>query len=306
MFTEGLSLLLLISAGGELPPRAGSIWVETPAEVPVIDRGPAGAWDHLAVDNPFVLVEDGTYYCFFEGQDKPFAEGGHEQVGLATSTDGVHWQKSPRNPILGVGRPGAWDSLVAKLPSVIRHGEKLYLFYSGRDGRSKAIGLATSVDFVHWRKNPANPILRGRPERWDKFLSTHPAPVFSQAGRHYLLYRGMTRLYANQGLGLAVSDDLVHWQRVAQRPVIPPQQEVASLAVVRCGDRFVGISQAPRRTYWSSRDLVDWQQGPPALFSAAGVDTLSNPYRVGRRWNVVYEKHDRIHRAVLREPNSQR
>ena len=36
-------------------PREGR-WIETPAGEPVIDRGPSGAWDHYAVDNPFVLA----------------------------------------------------------------------------------------------------------------------------------------------------------------------------------------------------------------------------------------------------------
>jgi lipoyl(octanoyl) transferase len=35
-------------------------WLEDPPGRPVIDRGPAGAWDHVAVDNPFVYREGDT------------------------------------------------------------------------------------------------------------------------------------------------------------------------------------------------------------------------------------------------------
>jgi len=102
------------------------VWVETPSGRPVIDRGPGGAWDHCAVDNPFVLVDGDTLCCFYEAQDKAFSQGGHERIGLATSQDGVHWAKSKQNPILDVGPPAAWDSVVAKLPAVFKHEGSYY------------------------------------------------------------------------------------------------------------------------------------------------------------------------------------
>ena len=64
-------------------------WLERPDGKPFIDRCAEGSWDAHAVDNPFLLVHDGSLYCFYEAQDKPFQEGGHEQVGLAVSRDGV-------------------------------------------------------------------------------------------------------------------------------------------------------------------------------------------------------------------------
>lgn len=79
-------------------------------------------------------------------------------MGLATSRDGMTWTKFSGNPILDVGRVGAWDSVVAKLPVVRKSGERYFLFYSGRDGQTKQIAVATSKDLRHWTKHAKNPV----------------------------------------------------------------------------------------------------------------------------------------------------
>jgi hypothetical protein len=277
-------------------------WVEDPPGNPVIDRGPAGKWDAYAVDNPFLFMDGKALYCFYEGQDKPFETGGHERIGMALSEDGIRWRKSGANPILDTGPAGSWDSVVAKLPVVVRGHEKYYLYYSGRDGNTKQIGLATSPDLVDWTKHADNPVLRSRPQGWDRFLSTHPAPPFEREARFYLLYRGMTGLYRGQGLGLAVSTDLEHWQRVQDGPVIPTSEEIASLAVAETAEGHVGVAQAPTRCYWTSRDLVHWARRDRVRFTGRRVDTLSNPTCFQGRWIVLYEQEDRVYRAVLETP----
>ncbi len=277
------------------------IWTEAPMGKPVIERGPEGAWDHYAVDNPTVFVEDGVFYCFFEAQDKPFSAGGGERIGLATSRDAVTWTKSSGNPIIDVGQAGAWDSVVAKLPTVTKFGDRYYLFYSGRDGQTKQIGVATSNDLKQWTKHSANPVLPSQPNAWDSLESTHPTPIFERDGSYYLLYRGMESMYRQQAVGVAVSTDLIHWKRVKQNPVILPSEETASLAVVKTASGYFGLSQTSKRPYWHSRDLIDWKKVGTVHFSSPKVDTASNPFRSDNQWTVLYEQQDRIYRAVLRQ-----
>jgi len=280
-------------------------WVETPWGQPVIDRGAVGVWDHYAVDNPYVHSEGGKFYCFFEAQDKPFSQGGHEAFGLAVSSDGCRWEKLGTNPILNVGAARAWDSVVAKLPAgVIKRNGLYHLFYSGLDESTKQIGLATARRLTGpWTKAPGNPVLKSRPDQWDAFLSTYPAPVFELEGNYYLLFRGMESRYRRQGTGLAVSADLGHWRRCTESPVIPVTEEMASLAMTRAGERYVGISQPMdlrQRRYWFSDDLKRWQKGPPVNFRASvQAETLSNPFLANGCWTVLYEQKDRIYRAVL-------
>lgn len=292
-------------------------WVETPFGRPVIDRGPSGDWDHVAVDNPYVYVEDGRYYCFFEAQDIKGA-GWHERVGLAISRDGVKWSKCPDNPMLDVGPAEAWDGVVAKLPAgVTKRDGTYYLFYSGRDKgdvkqTTKSLGVATAKNLTGpWRKHPGNPILGGRDDCWDRHVTTLPAGVFQRDGRYRLLYRGMKGFYHDQGLGAAISSDLLNWERVAEvttRPLIPAKHEIASIAVATAGGKYVGISQPMKladRRYWHSNDLFTWKKGPPVKFKASSkAETISNPFLVDGRWNVLYEQGDRIYRAVLTPPSS--
>jgi glycerophosphoryl diester phosphodiesterase len=287
------------------------VWVETPWATPVIDRGMAEAWDHMAVDNPYIHVEGDWFFCFYEAQDKPIASGGREAFGIAVSEDGTTWKKLPGNPILTTGDDGAWDDIVAKLPAgVIRRNGLYHLFYSGRNSHTKQIGLATARELTGpWTKSPANPVLRSRPGKWDQVLSTHPAAVFEIDGRCHLLFRGMERRYQHQGVGLAVSSDLRHWHRPADAPTIPVSEEIASLAVAQVNQRFVGISQPmdlQNRSYWFSDDLMQWKKGPPVNFRASvKAETLSNPFLSGGQWTVLYEQKDRIYRAVL-QPSTHR
>ena len=295
-----------LGVGDHLPSlNFNGVWVEKPWGKPVLNRGGSGDWDHMAVDNPYVHFEDGKYYCFFEAQDKPFGNGGREAIGIAVSNDGIQWEKLSGNPILTTGASPAWDEVVAKLPvGVSKLGETYYLFYSGRDQHIKQIGVATASNLSGpWTKHTDNPVIKARPEQWDATLSTHPSQVFHYEGRYYLLWRGMKRRYAAQGVGLSVSDNLIQWQRVTDEPVIAPDEEIASLAVARTHQGFVGISQPiplERRTYWFSTDLRRWQKGPAVNFRASvKAETLSNPFLSNGAWTILYEQNDRIYRAIL-------
>ena len=123
---------------------------------PVLPVGPPGSWDSQTVETPRILEEDGAYTMFYCGSnrfaDYPF------HAGIARSTDLVHWEKSPRNPIFGRGAEGAWDEGAIWFTTVERVGDVYYLWYEGygggtarteeygsylRGGRSQ-VGLATA------------------------------------------------------------------------------------------------------------------------------------------------------------------
>jgi len=269
------------------------VWVEDPAGRPVIDRGASGAWDHLAVDNPFLYVENNVYYCFYEGENQRH----NEQVGLAVSRDLVHWTKFEGNPVLRVGPRGAWDCKAAKLPVVARHGDAYVMLYTGKDGRGAAIGLAASPDLRRWRKHGENPIVPGRPQGWDPIVTTCPSLV-RKDGLFYTIYRGMTGFYVHQKLGLLASEDLLHWTR-RDRP-LHGLDDIYSLAICQSAINgpYAALAQErpPKHVYLSS-DLVNWRRGPRLVFSAGHVDTPSQPIPVGDTLWILYEKDDRIYRA---------
>ncbi|MCA9042539.1 MAG: hypothetical protein KDA65_19445 [Planctomycetaceae bacterium] len=290
-------------------------WVETPFGKPVIDRGPEGAWDHYAVDNPFVYVEEGKYYCFFEAQDVPSSNPNwHERIGLAVSEDGLNWTKQDAiNPILKEGPEGNWDNPITKLPAgVVKRDGVYHLFFSGRNSEAKQVGVATATELSGpWTKLQANPILPGRTGKWDQHVTTHPSSVFQRGDEYYLLYRGMKGLFYEEAVGLAVSSDLTHWQRATSsddQPVIPVKANVRSLAVAETANGYVGISQPEKlteRRYWLSDDLVHWQAGRQLTINASNAaETLSAPFLVDGEWTILYEQKDRIYRAVLKPVSS--
>jgi beta-fructofuranosidase len=83
-----------------------------------------------------------------------------------------------------------------------------------------SIGHAVSDDLLSWRVLP-DALHPGAQGSWDD-LATWTGSTINHAGRWYMLYTGINR--SEQGLiqriGLAVSDDLVHWEKHPANPVL--------------------------------------------------------------------------------------
>ena len=283
-------------AAGAAAVELSGVWSEDPGGQAVIDRGPPGAWDDVAVDNPFLFREGGLFYCFYEAENQAH----QEQVGLALSRDFLHWTKHPGNPVLPAGVPGSWDHMAAKLPVVGRHADTYAMLYTGKDGRGHAaVGLALSADLRSWRKPAEGPILPGRPDSWDPILTTCPALV-CRGGTYYAVYRGMTGFYTGQRLGVMTSPDLQVWRRPDEP--LSGLDGIYSFAVCPepIGSVYVALSQRRHAEgLYTSTDLLTWRPGPRLPFHPGPIDTPSNPVvHDGKLW-ILYEKGDRIYRACL-------
>lgn len=135
---------------------------------PVLLPGSVGEWDEQQVLAPHVLQSVDGYIMYYTGTDK----AGKQQVGMATSTDGIAWTKyndsstadSPQlesDPVLQPAEKGSWDGSWAHQPRVIKTDENWVMFYRGTqdaNGGKMALGLATSEDGIHWNKFAGNPI----------------------------------------------------------------------------------------------------------------------------------------------------
>ena len=100
--------------------------------------------------NKYVMYYDGT-------------TGSAEDMGLAVSNDGVHWQgyNGGIAPVLRNGPAGAWDSGYVGYGTVIEVSpDEFDLYYSGGQGSvlNQGIGFATSTDGIHWVKSGSDPI----------------------------------------------------------------------------------------------------------------------------------------------------
>lgn len=140
-------------------------------------------------------------------------------IGLATSTDGIHWTEWPGNPVL-VPSPSGWDSAYVSMPQVRFDGTTTTMWYEGGNGGVGQVGLATSTDGVTWTKHPGNPVIaRGGAGSWDQDLVS-PGGVFMLGDSLGMLVTGRAVPNAPQTIGLARSRDGVTWIEDAANPVL--------------------------------------------------------------------------------------
>jgi predicted GH43/DUF377 family glycosyl hydrolase len=239
--------------------------------------GTSGAWDSQSVRQNGLFKRDDIYYLYYAGEPAP---GEHWQIGLATSHDMLHWEKYAGNPILPRGRGGSWDCFFTMYGKVIEKDGLYYMVYMGADGTINSynmqLGLAISDDLYHWEKYQANPILRkGERGEWDSRGVWDHSLLFYQS--HYYLSFGGNDVIDGQGsIGIATSEDLVHWQKYAGNPVVSGRLE--------CTELFKYCGQAHMLfVYWdapypkgiqtiglmSSEDMVHWVECPrKALLTA--------------------------------------
>ena len=120
-------------------------WRKEPS--PVLERGPVGSWESVAVADPYAIRAGGSFYLYYLGQDRAV----RQRIGVARSTDGIHWEKNLANPILemdedeaGLGEPAVWQ-----------YRDFYWMLYTVRDfAENRYLRLARSTDGVHWTKLP--------------------------------------------------------------------------------------------------------------------------------------------------------
>jgi predicted GH43/DUF377 family glycosyl hydrolase len=147
----------------------GKAWRKEPA--PVLDHGPLGAWDERVVADPYVIRIDPYFYLYYLGQDRAV----RQRLGVARSSDGVHWEKLRANPILELGGESAFDEAGLGEPAVWQSHGFYWMLYTGRDVKEyRRLGLARSTDGVHWTKLPA--VFAGD-QPWDSKVICDPTVV---------------------------------------------------------------------------------------------------------------------------------
>jgi predicted GH43/DUF377 family glycosyl hydrolase len=104
--------------------------------------GTADSWDTKGVLATSVLFDGVNYRLWYFGKDAT----GIDRIGYTTSLDGIHWTKSSKNPILGLGSGAAWDSISVAFPKVIMDNGVYKMWYLGSDGMVGKYGYATAPE----------------------------------------------------------------------------------------------------------------------------------------------------------------
>jgi predicted GH43/DUF377 family glycosyl hydrolase len=129
------------------------------------------------------------------------------------------WLRDLRNPVLPPG-PNAFDLTACMNPFAVRQGDEYWLFYAGGDAEGRRrICLATAPisDISRWTRHGVVLEL-GAPGKFDENWCV--LPCVHRFGEKWHLYYTAMLSPQPTAIGLAVSDDLRHWEKVSDEPVI--------------------------------------------------------------------------------------
>ena len=116
--------------------RDGIAWEKLRSN-PVLDLGTPGAFDENGLGEPAVWTSGGFYWMLYTGRDR----GEHRRLGLAHSTDGVHWERE--TSFAPVSGDQNWDRQVVCDPTVeLMPDGALRVWFGGGD-------VAHPVENIH-------------------------------------------------------------------------------------------------------------------------------------------------------------
>jgi beta-1,2-mannosidase len=212
-------------------------------------------WEEKDVFNPAAVVRNDSVYLIYRAEDKIGKFNGTSRLGLAVSSDGLHFTKR-KQPVFYPDNDSLksleWEGGVED-PRIVETEDGRYIMtYTSYDGTVARLMLATSTDLVNWKKYGT--VLNGKfRNTWSK----SGAVVAKQNGSQivatkingkYWMYFGDTDLF------MATSEDLIKWEPVLENDSL---KKVLN----------------PRPGYFDSR-LVE--SGPYALLKDEGILLLYN------------------------------
>lgn len=107
---------------------------------PILEPGKPGAFDEVGLGEPAVWSSHGFYWMLYTGRDAK----GYRRLGLARSTDGVHWGKQ------AAVYSGAqlWDAKVLCDPTVLVENGQIRVWFGGGDRTSPDENLNGQIGYA--------------------------------------------------------------------------------------------------------------------------------------------------------------
>ena len=91
---------------------------------PVLLVNPSSTWETIAIYNPRVVYDGTTFHMYYQGLRTYYSDVAGA-IGYASSTDGVNWIKSPKNPLIG-----EWMASSVVDPAVILDDKLFRIWFS--------------------------------------------------------------------------------------------------------------------------------------------------------------------------------
>ena len=156
-----------------------------------------GSYNEFFLGVHSVLKIDGIYYMYYDSS--PVNSYYDFVINLATSSDGISWNRYFNNPILFADKN--WEGISVRYPAVINEDNNFKMIYS--NDFQNGLGMAYSNDGINWNKEINNPVfdLSKVHNNWTTKISY---PCFGKYGNQYRMYYTGTDLNNRWNLAVAV------------------------------------------------------------------------------------------------------
>lgn len=193
------------------------------------------AFESAGTFNPAVVRENGEFVMLYRAQNHK----GTSSLGYATSDDGIHFVRRAE-PVMTPEAPYERGGGVED-PRLVKFGGTFYLTYTGYnnvdgvgpDKQDAQLCLATSADLIHWhRQGIVFPAYKGRWNvKWTKSGAIVPEKI---EGKYWMYFLADARSQSSQ-MGVAYSEDLLHWTEALDHPVLSSRPGTFDSQVVEPG-----------------------------------------------------------------------
>lgn len=302
--------------GPAVPPAAFPLGPFTPEPANPILSPRGDGWEAANLYNPAAIVVDDEVVLLYRAHGKDLVS----RIGLARSRDGVAFEREDQ-PVMVPEH--AYESAGCEDPRISRVEDTFYLTYTGYDGTSAQLCLATSRDLRTWEKHgPLFPELNtwgtlpyGPDRPWSKAGVIWPERI---DGRFHM-WLGEGAIYH------ATSDDLLSWTldgdeahpMVSPRPGrfdstlveigAPPVRTAEGLLVLltnsavasspqevdyRCGQVAVAMSDPGRALASMDRPWLSPSSDEERSGMVSNVTFVEGLVHFGGRWLAYYGQAD--------------
>jgi beta-1,2-mannosidase len=210
-------------------------------------------WESAGTFNPAVVFHRGKFIMLYRAQDA----AGTSRIGLAESTDGIHFKRAPE-PVLSPEEPYEKGGGVED-PRLQKFGTTFYLTYTGYNKKDAQLCLATSRDLRHWKRHGIIvPAYRGH---WNVGWTKSGAIVAEKIDGKYWMYWLGTAADKTDQMGLSWSNDLLHWTEATDTPVLRRRPGQFDSRVVEPGPPPIITSRGIVLVYNGADDHLVYRTG---------------------------------------------
>ncbi len=275
--------------------------------IPVLSPQGEG-FESAGVFNPAVAKVGGQTVMLYRAQDAK----GTSRIGYASSNDGIHFMRRAE-PVLAPEAPYEKGGGVED-PRVVEINGSYWMTYTGYnnvdgtgpDHKDAQLCLANSTDLLHWeRQGVIMPAYQGK---WNVGWTKSGAIITQRIrGKYWMYYLGDARDQGSQ-MGLATSDDLLHWSDATSEPVLKSRPGTFDSRVVEPGPPPVLLPEGILLIYNGADDQLVYRTGwvlfdkaDPSRVLARSDQPVFKPEhdweKTGQVPNVVFVE------GLIREPS---